>query len=220
MMFTDRKDAGQKLGKLMDSYIGCNGIVMAIPKGGVEVGFYVAKQLRLPLSLIIVRKLPMPDNPEAGFGAIAEDGSTFIIREFYDWIPSQVIKKIIKEQKLELKRRINVLRKGMPLPDVEDKVAILVDDGIAMGSTVQAAIMLCRNKKAKKVVVASPVAGPQATLELAKVADEVVIMEKPSFFRAVAESYRNWYDVPDEEVMGFVEKCEHLQTGTNLDGSS
>jgi putative phosphoribosyl transferase len=109
-----------------------------------------------------------------------------------------------------VKRRINVLRRGKPLAQIKDKIILLIDDGIAMGSTVQAAVLLCRNQQAKKVIVASPVAGPQAAEELAKVADETVILETPEFFRAVAESYENWYDVPDEEVLNFLENKEKI----------
>jgi putative phosphoribosyl transferase len=117
-----------------------------------------------------------------------------------------MVEKILEQQKQELKRRIEVLRGGGPLPKIADKIVLLVDDGIAMGSTMQAAIMLCRNKKAKRIVVAAPVAGPAIATELAEVADEVVILEKPSFFRAVAESYRNWYDVSDDEVIRIMQK--------------
>lgn len=209
-MFENRKEAGQKLGKALERYKNCEGLILAIPRGGAEVGFYVAEHLKLPLEIVVVRKLPMPDNPEAGFGAIAEDGSTFFIPRFKEWIPAGVVRETLAKQKEEVKRRIDVLRKGRILPEIKDKIVILVDDGIAMGSTVQAAVMLCRNKKAKKVIVASPVAGPQVAEELAKVADEVVILEKPPYFRAVAQSYENWYDVPDEEVLGFLEKGQNF----------
>jgi predicted phosphoribosyltransferase len=205
-MFEDRKQAGQKLAKALERYKKCSGIVLAIPKGGVEVGYYVAEHLELPLSIIVVRKLPFPQNPEAGFGAIAEDGSTFFVDLFYSQIPPQTVEKVLEQQKQELKRRIEVLRGGKPLPEITGKIVLLVDDGIAMGSTMQAAIKLCKNKKAKKIVVAAPVAGPATAAELAEVANEVVIIEKPPHFRAVAEVYENWYDVPDDEVIRIMRK--------------
>ncbi len=205
-MFEDRKQAGQKLAVALEQYKKCSGIVLAIPKGGVEVGRYVAEHLGLPLSIIVVRKLPFPQNPEAGFGAIAEDGSTFFIDRFYNQIPSHTVNKILEQQKKELKRRIEVLRNGKPLPDITAKIVLLVDDGVAMGSTMRAAIMLCRNKKAKKIVVAAPVAGPAAAAELTKVVDEVVILEKPPLFFAVAEAYRNWYDVSDDEAASILRR--------------
>src|SRR3989304_6896017 len=126
-MFLDRKDAGRKLAGALERYKGCDGIVLAIPRGGVEVGYYVARHLQLPLSIIVVRKLPFPANPEAGFGAIAEDGSTFFVNRFFDAIPSALVKEILEEQKEELKRRIEVLRGGKPLPAITGKTVILVD---------------------------------------------------------------------------------------------
>jgi len=215
-MFNDRKEAGQKLGKALEHYRGCDGIILAIPKGGVKIGYYVAEHLDIPWSIIISRKLPFPDNPEAGFGAIAEDGSTFFIADFSKRLPLAVIQKVLEEQKRELKRRIDVLRDGKPLPEITGKLVILVDDGIAMGSTMQAAVRLCRNKNASKIVVAAPVAGPAAAAELAKAADEVVILEQPPFFHAVAEVYKNWYDVSDDEVVQILRKNGYYQP--NLKG--
>ena len=206
-MFQDRKDAGQKLSKALESYKGCDGLVLAILKGGVNVAYYVAEYLNIPLSVVVVRKLPFPDNPEAGFGAIAEDGSIFFIEEFTGSIPLKVLQKILNEQKQELERRIKIFRAGAPLPAITGKTVILVDDGIAMGSTIRAAIILCRNKHAKKIVVAAPVAGYTVAAELEAVADEVVILEKPVNFHAVAEAYENWYDVADEEVVHIMQKA-------------
>ncbi len=210
-MFRDRKDAGQKLGRALEEYKNCDGLVLGIPRGGVEVGYYVAEHLEIPLSMVIVRKLPLPENPEAGFGAIAEDGSTYFIDRVAETVSSQVSQRIQSEQKLEVERRIEILREGEPLPEIGGRIVILVDDGIAMGSTMQAAVMLCRNKKAKKVVAASPVAGPSAALDLAMVVDQIVILEEPMFFHAVAQAYQNWYDVPDTEVVEVMQKSRQLE---------
>ena len=207
-MFEDRKEAGQKLAIALSSYKNDKPIVLAIPRGGVEVGFYVAEFLQAPLSIIMVRKLPFPYNPEAGFGAIAEDGTVFLLEDASITVPPDTIKKIIKEQNAEVKRRIKILRKGQPLPEIKDRTVILVDDGIAMGSTMRAAVMLCRNKGAKKVVVAAPVTAPSTAAEFTRIADDVVILEKPANFHAVAQVYRNWYDVSDEEVIGIMEKLQ------------
>jgi putative phosphoribosyl transferase len=200
-MFADRKDAGQKLARAVEQYRADRPLVLAIPKGGVEVGYEVAKHLGCEFSILIARKLPFPDNPEAGFGAVAEDGSTFINDYAARALSQHTIDRILKQQRREIKRRIAALRKGQPLPQISDRTVILIDDGIAMGSTMRAGISLCRNKKAKKIVVASPVAGPATVAELAKIVDDVVVLEKPAFFRAVAQVYANWYDVCDEEVI-------------------
>lgn len=207
-MFEDRKDAGEKLAKALAKYKDKDVLVLSIPRGGVEVGYQVAKYLNAEFSLIVTRKLPFPDNPESGFGAVAEDGSTFIYESYTYYLSEETIKKIIREQKQEIKRRIDVLRKGRPLPDVQNKTVILIDDGIAMGSTMSASIKLCKNRKAKKIVVAAPVSGEEMADKLGKMVDEVVILERPRFFQAVAQVYRNWYDVPDREVIEILEKWD------------
>lgn len=208
-MFEDRREAGQKLAAALEAYKNDKPIILAIPRGGVEVGFYVADFLQASLSIIMVRKLPFPYNPEAGFGAIAEDGTVFLLEDASITVPPDTIKKIIKEQNAEVKRRIKILRKGQPLPKIKDRTVILVDDGIAMGSTMRAAVMLCRDKGAKKVVIAAPVTAPSTAEEFERIADDVVILEKPANFHAVAQVYKNWYDVPDEEVVEIMEKSQN-----------
>jgi len=200
-MFEDRKDAGKKLAAALAEYEGQDVLVLAIPRGGVEVGYEVARGLDADFSLVVSRKLPLPDNPEAGFGAIAEDGSTFIHEDAARWIPEQTVRRIIEEQKRELARRVLVLRGGKDLPRIEGRTAVLVDDGIAMGSTMRALIKLCRNNKAGKIVVATPVAGERVARQIVPLVDELIILEMPSYFRAVAQVYRNWYDVSDQEVL-------------------
>ena len=207
-MFRDREDAGQKLARALTKYKDTDALVLAIPRGGVEVGYHVATYLNARLSILVSRKLPYPDNPEAGFGAVAEDGSTFIFEDATYWLSKETIERIIRQQKEEIRRRIAVFRKGKPLPEIAGSVVILVDDGIAMGSTVRAGILLCRKKEAAKVVVAAPVTGESVERELSKLADEVVILEKPPSFRAVAQVYYNWYDVPDAEVLEIMERWE------------
>jgi predicted phosphoribosyltransferase len=205
-MFKDREDAGKKLAKALKGYKDKGVLVLGIPRGGVIVGYEVAKALNADFSIVISRKLPYPGNPEFGFGAIAEDGSMFIIDEYEAMLPRVLADKIIAEQKREITRRILALRKGEGLPEIVGRTVILVDDGIAMGSTLRAAIFLCKNKKAQKIIAASPVSGEQMEKELADIVDEVVILEKPPFFRAVAQSYQNWYDVPDQEVVEIIKK--------------
>ena len=207
-MFEDRKDAGKKLAKALKKYRNKEVLVLAIPKGGVEVAYQIAKYLNADFSLLISRKLPYPYNPEAGFGAIAEDGSTFIFEDAAMELSKEQINKIKEEQKQEIKRRIKILRKGKPLPKISGRIVILIDDGLAMGSTMKAAIMLCRKRKAKKIIVAVPVSGKNVEKETEKIADEIIVLEKPEFFQAVAQVYRNWYDVSDEEVIGIMKEWE------------
>ncbi|MFI5384053.1 MAG: phosphoribosyltransferase, partial [Methanosarcina thermophila] len=185
-MFKNRKDAGEKLAKALEKYREENPVILAIPRGGVEVGLQVAAKLNAEFSLIIARKLPFPDNPEAGFGAIAEDGSTFILEDAYYWLEGVTIERIKQQQIAEIERRIKTLRGGKPLPEIKGRTVILIDDGIAMGSTMRAAIELCRNREAGKVVVAVPVAGREVAKELQKKVDDLIVLETPAYFRAVA----------------------------------
>jgi putative phosphoribosyl transferase len=200
-VFEDRKDAGERLARALEKYKGEDVLVLAIPRGGVEVAYEVAKYLGVDYSLLVARKLPYPINPETGFGAVAEDGSIFIFERAAAWLGRKRIDKIKKEQLREIIRRIDVLRKGKPLPEISGRTVVLVDDGLAMGSTMRAAIMLCKNKNAAKVVVAVPVAGREVASDIAGIVDELVVLEVPPFFQAVAQVYRNWYDVGDEEVL-------------------
>ena len=219
-MFEDRRDAGQQLAEALEGYRGEDVLVLAIPRGGVEVGYQVAKQLDADFSLLIVRKLPYPDQPEAGFGAVAEDGSAVILEQASRWVSDETVKQVIENQRQEIERRVAVLRKGEPLPPLKARTVILVDDGIAMGSTMQSAIMLCRRQGAAKVVVAVPVASRQIAdqdwpdkvkAERTGIADEMVVLEQPKFFRAVAQVYDRWYDVPDSEVMALMMRWREEQ---------
>ena len=214
-MFEDRKDAGNKLARALKEYENKNILVLAIPKGGVEVGYQVARRLKADFSLLVARKLPFPDNPEAGFGAIAEDGSTFIFEDAARTLSEEQIKQIKEKQQEEIARRIAVLREGKPLPKISGRIVILVDDGLAMGSTMKVAIRLCQKKNAKKIVVAVPVAGENIEREIGKMVDEIIVLEKPEFFRAVAQVYRNWYDVSDQEVIEVMRKVSSTPLGCN-----
>ncbi len=207
-MFADRTDAGKKLAVALEKHRGGDVVVLAIPRGGVEVGYQIAQHLDVEFAIIVSRKLPHPMDPEAGFGAITEDGSKFIFAHAAELLGQHTIERIIKEQHAELTRRIQALRGGKALPQIKDRTVILTDDGIAMGSTMRASIMLCKNKAAGKIVVASPVAGANTARQIARLVDETVILETPAFFRAVAQVYANWYDVPDREVIGIMQAWE------------
>jgi putative phosphoribosyl transferase len=207
-MFKDRADAGTKLAEALESYRNRNVLVLGIPRGGAETAYYVAKHLNADFSVIVSRKLPFPDNPEAGFGAITEDGSVFLIEHFEGYLSNRIVSRIIEEQKEEVQRRITAFRGSEPLPAIAGRIVIIVDDGIAMGSTMRASIMLCRNKCAARVVVAAPVASPDTVEAFKKLADDVVILETPEYFQAVAQVYLNWYDLSDEEVLAILHRWQ------------
>ncbi len=209
-MFKSRKDAGQKLARALIDYKGQNVLVLSIPRGGVPVGYEIAMTLNADFSLLIVRKLPFPDNPEAGFGAIAENGSIVMLNVASRWLSDETIEQIIEEQKEEIRRRIQILRGGQSLPVIKNRTVILVDDGIAMGSTMRAGIKACKKQKAGKIAVAAPVAAPEIARKIKHLdsTDETVILRKPRFFRAVAQVYEHWYDVPDHEVLDIMKEWQ------------
>lgn len=209
-MFKDRKHAGRELSKKLSHLRAVNPLVLAIPRGGVPVGYEIAKALQADFSLIIVRKLPFPYNPESGFGAIAEDGSSIILNQAKSIFSSETIETIIEEQKKEIKRRRQVLRGGHPIPEISDRTVILVDDGIAMGSTMLAAIEMIKNQKPKSLIVAVPVSSPEIgrAIDNQRAVDETIILEQPRYFRAVAQVYENWRDIPDYEVISIMKEWQ------------
>jgi putative phosphoribosyl transferase len=208
-MFEDRLDAGRRLALAIQKYRGKDVVVLAIASGGVPVGYQVARHLHAEFDIIVARKLPYPHNSEAGFGAVAEDGTTFISPDAFKKFDKETINDVVHQQQDELYRRISALRAGNPLINIKGKTVILVDDGIAMGSTMRVCVTLCKNRRAKRIVVASPVCGRDTEKEFAALADEVVVLDTPSDYHAVAQVYLNWSDVGDREVIDLVHQWEY-----------
>jgi predicted phosphoribosyltransferase len=205
-MFIDRKEAAVQLAKALEKYKDRQAVVLGIPRGGAVTGYYVASYLHAEFTLLISRKLGHPANPEYAIGAITEDG-TIHMNKSAAWEASQEqIDRVILEQKREIQRRIRILRKGEPLPILKDKIVLLVDDGIATGATLYAAIEMCRKQQAAQIVVAAPVAGESVKKELEKVADEVIILETPAFYHAVSQVYEYFEQVSDEEAVALLER--------------
>ncbi len=205
-MFKDRKDAGKRLANQLLKYKGQDVVVLAIPRGGVQVGKEVAQALDAEFSIVVTRKLPYPDNPESGFGAIAEDGSTYLVEQVIFGLPEGQVENIMMQQEEEIQDRISTLRNNEELPRLQDRIVILVDDGIAVGSTMKASIELVKKRRPQKLVVAAPVASAKVMQDLEQIADCVIILEKPLNFRAVAQVYENWYDVSDEEAKSLLQE--------------
>jgi len=212
-MFTDRKDAGKALGKALKKHKENDVLVLGIPRGGVEPAYYVARALDAELGVVVVRKLGHPQNPEAAFGAIAEDGSTFYHEEAKGYVSEDQIEKIKSEEQEEIKRRVQELRGGDSLPSMENKTVILVDDGIATGATMFACIEMCKNQGAAKIVAAVPVGPASIKEKLESRVDEALILETPAGFRAVSQGYRNFYNVDMDEAKHFLEKGKEELTG-------
>jgi len=217
-MFRDRRDAGRRLGQALQHYAETNPLVLAIPKGGIEVGLEVARALDAGFSIAVARKLPFPDYPEAGFGAVAEDGTTVLASDAEQHVVRAEIARIAAEQKEEIARRIRILRKGEPLPPIKGRTVILVDDGIATGATMRAALLMCRNRGADRLVAGAPVSSLTFEQTVKGEVDEVIILEEPAVFRAVAQVYENWYDVDDDEARRLLDQWhDEKHAGKNDD---
>lgn len=207
-MFADRKDGAEKLGKVLSNYRFEHPLVLGIARGGIVTAYYVANYLNADFSFVITRKLGYPLHPEVAFGAITEDGNYFIFEDAIKSLSPKVIQELVTSKKQEIKRRIQKLRKGRPLPAMQDRNVIIVDDGIATGATMLATIALCRNHLAKKIVVATPVAGTRMEKTLLQKADDVMILYTPPFFQAVSQGYQSFNDVTDKEVMELINTGE------------
>jgi len=206
--YTDRKDAAEYLANELRAFESQNPIILAIPRGGVEVGYYIAKELKCDFDVLVSRKLGHPLQPEAAFGAIAEDNSLYLDPWSRKMITKEIIEDVIKREKKEVQRRVKEYRKGKALPRIKGRTVILVDDGIATGSTLFAAIEYCEKQKAGKIVVAAPVSSPEMYKKLLDRVNEVVIPETPSGFYAVSQAYEQFSNLTDRKVLQFLEKAE------------
>lgn len=209
--FVDRHDAGFEVGKLLEEkYKDKNVLVAGIPRGGIVIAYEVANILHGELSVIITKKLPHPVHEEFGIGAVAEDGSVYLTSHARE-MSTDSIKRIIAAQEKEIRSRIQRFRKGMPLPEMSGRTVIIVDDGIATGSTIVPAIKLCKSKNAETVIVAAPVSGERYVSEINDLADEVVIAEKPEQFYAVGQVYEDFHQMSDDEVIHLLNHFVHIK---------
>jgi predicted phosphoribosyltransferase len=201
--FLNREDAGRQLAAHLTRYAGRSDlIVLGLPRGGVPVAAEVAQRLHVPLDVFLVRKLGVPGHPELGMGAIAEGGvevlSDDLIRDL--GIPQRVVQQVAVRERMELDRRDALYRRGRTLPPVRGHIVILVDDGLATGSTMQAAVTALRRLEPARVVVAAPVGARDTCARLKLFADEVVCVEMPEPFHAVGLWYEQFAQTTDEEV--------------------
>jgi putative phosphoribosyl transferase len=200
--FVDRVDAGRRLASALKDLANKDTAVLAIPRGGVVVGYEVAKALNLPLDIIIPRKIGAPDNPELAIGAMTEDGTVLLDEQIVESlrVSKEYIQKESEAQKREIQRRLNLYRGDVPYPILENRSVIIVDDGIATGSTMKAALASVRNRGARSVIVAIPVGPPSTIKELEEKADKVVCLRTPEPFYAIGQFYENFAQTPDEQV--------------------
>ncbi len=207
-VFEDRTDAGKKLGKLLKRYLKDKDLlVLAIPSGGVPVAKEIAKALGAPLELLIVRKIQLPWNTEAGFGAMNLDGAVVLNEELIRsaGLTEEDIERQIQKTWQTLLERNVLFRGNRPFPDISGKTVIVVDDGLASGYTLRAAIEYLKKRNPKKIIVAVPTCSKDAAEEIAKSVDEVYCLNLRDVYPyAVADAYRNWYDLTPEEVIEFL----------------
>lgn len=202
VVFTDRGDAGEQLAEALGEVAGHQPIVLALPRGGVPVAVPVAEKLGVPLDVVVVRKLGVPWNPEFGFGAVGEGGVAVIdsqlIRQLK--LTDEEVGQVMATESAEVERRLAQYRAGRPAPDLRDRTAIVVDDGIATGSTLAAAVALLRDRGVARVVVAAPVGSASSVARLRDLADDVVVLAVPPDFRAVGVHYRDFSQLSDAQV--------------------
>ena len=212
-MFKDRTEAGRRLaGLLKDSVEGVNPIVLALPRGGVPVGFEVAKELGLKFSILPVRKLGVPSNPELAFGAIDPDGDIYLNKSVVEsfGLTPEIIEEVRQKEYAELMRRLELYLEGK-LPALNGREVFIVDDGFATGFTALAACGFAKKRNPYKVVLAAPVAPPDAVVMLEQnCADDVVVYETPEPFFAVGMFYEDFHQLTDEEVIKYRELAKEL----------
>jgi putative phosphoribosyl transferase len=213
--FKNRSEAGRFLAEQLSAYANRpDTLVLALPRGGVPVAYEVAKALGAPLDVFQVRKLGLPGHEELAMGAIATGGVRVRNPEVVEYlrIPDEVIDEVTARERRELERRERLYREGRPALSPRGRVVILVDDGLATGSTMRAAILALRQQQPASIVVAVPVAAKQTCEELRAVADEVVCAVTPDPFYAVGLWYEDFAQTTDEEVRELLARAENKRT--------
>ncbi|PYJ67749.1 MAG: phosphoribosyl transferase [Verrucomicrobia bacterium] len=201
--FPNRTEAGRLLAEKLVQYAGRDDvIVLGLPRGGVPVAYEVAKRLGAPLDVFIVRKLGVPGFEELAAGAIASGGVRVLNEDVVRAIPhsEEAIEAVTTRETAELERREQIYREGRPAPELRNRVVILVDDGLATGATMRAAIKALRQSSAAKIIVAVPVGPPDTCREIEEQADETICLSTPAFFQAVGQYYDDFSQTSDEDV--------------------
>jgi putative phosphoribosyl transferase len=226
--FRDRSEAGQQLSQALARYANRDDvIVLALPRGGVPVAYEVAEALRAPLDVFLVRKLGAPGHPEFAIGAIAAGGVQVLSKDVISslGIPPEMVEQIAARERVELERRDKAYHGDRPKPPLRGTTVIVIDDGLATGSTMEAAVVALGEFHPAKIIVASPVGAADSCLRLRALADEVVCLKTPEPFRAVGLWYRAFDQTTDEEVIDLLRRADNRQpkttpvtTATDADG--
>ena len=219
-IFENRHDAGRQLAEKLSGYKRQPVIVLAIPNGGVPVALEVALALEADLALVISRKIPLPLSPEGGFGAVTDDGTIILNEEVVKrtGLTPQQINYQVSKVRADIRQRSLLYQGNQPLPRVNDKTVIIIDDGLASGFTMMAAVQSVRRRRPKEIVAATPVAPALAVKQLERVADKVVTCTTgymPKFY--VSDFYRYWHDPSDEEVIQCLKEWRIRRFRSNIE---
>jgi putative phosphoribosyl transferase len=211
--FRDREDAGRRLAERLAGYRDEGSVVLALPRGGVPVGYEISRTLGTPLDVFVARKLGAPDQPELGIGAVAQGGVRVLNEDALEAlaIPDGYIARAAEEETAEIERRLELLRGERPEPEVRGRTAILVDDGLATGVTARAAVAALRSHDPRRLVLAVPVRAAQTAKILRSEVDELVCLEAPADLGAIGLWYEDFYQVPDEEVVALLKRARREQ---------
>ena len=219
MLFRDRTEASRKLADHLAAYANYpNAMILALPRGGVPVAFEVAEALNLPLDIFVVRKLGLPSHEEFAIGAIASGGACVLNQDLIHQLSlsDEVIEHIVAREQHELERRERTYRGQRPMLDVRNRIIIIVDDGLATGSSMRAAIAALRQKRPAKLIVAVPVGARETCSELEALADEAICLETPENFSAVGLWYSDFSQITDEEVIDLLERNRKNSEARNI----
>jgi putative phosphoribosyl transferase len=217
--FSNRTEAGQLLAeKLIEYRHHSDVLVLALPRGGVPIGYEIAQALQVPLDVCLVRKLGVPGQEELAMGAIAPGGVMVLNNEVLTnlQISRQTLLEVANQEKQELDRRMRVYRGDRPLPQIRDQTIILVDDGIATSSTLRAAITVLQRQEPKNIIVAVPVAPMAACQALEKLVQQVVCLTTPEPLYSIGMWYRDFSQTTDEEVCHLLKQAAQEQTEANF----
>lgn len=209
-LFKDRSDAGAQLAERLLKYKKEQPLILALPRGGVEVAAVVAQKLHAPLDVVVARKLGAPFNPEFGIGAIATGNTLVLDSESVAslGISQQELQEIIDRETAEMERRIDLYRGNRHAPNVADKTVILVDDGLATGVTAKAAIASIRLGNPRKLILAIPVAAADTSGQIREQVDDLVCLHKPKHFMAVGLWYEKFEQLSDQDVINYLRKSK------------
>jgi len=214
-MFKNREEVGRLLAKRLSSYKGKKDVlVLGIPRGGIATAAEIARELTLPLDIVVVKKIGAPHNEELAVGAVGLNEiylNVDVVRS--SEVSQDYIAKIAKEKQKEVKRRYALLRGKKPMYTVKGKIIILVDDGVATGATMMMAIKIIRQQSPAKIVVAIPVAPPETVRELEKEADTVVCLERPAFFMAIGQFYEQFPQIEDKIAKRMLQEMWRKSSG-------